>query len=184
MYTLADVVVWSQVALSQKLKAGFVTDQVAGKWFSRLSALPEFSQAAAKYELALKGDSKAAPAGGEKQANKAPKEKAEKKAAEKIQEVAISKVGLGYFRYHIAQGVAKISEYTPEQVYPLLETPKSLEHGDFALPMPKLNSIKKIPGNPATLCSEWAAKVCHTGPLAILLGFGFFFCQKLTSLVL
>ena len=145
-YTLADVVVWSVVATSPKLRTNFVGDQLAGKWFSRLAALPEFSQAAQKLNVSLKAESKQT----EKQTA------SQKKAAAPI---VMESSGFGHFKIHIAEKMALLSDYTVEQFYSLLEAPKVAEHGDLAIPVPSLSKFKKVAGNPAALATEWAAKV-------------------------
>ena len=59
------------------------------------------------------------------------------------------------FKTIIAEKVSAISGADPTLIYKSLEAPRSSDHGDFAIAVPKL----RVKGNPAALAKEWAGKV-------------------------
>ena len=67
--------------------------------------------------------------------------------------------GTSYFRVQAANHLAPLLQITPQQVFEVLEAPRQSEHGDIALPVPRLNKFSKVKGNPAELAAQIAAKV-------------------------
>jgi hypothetical protein len=59
------------------------------------------------------------------------------------------------FKNIIADKVSAISGADPTLIYKSLEAPRSPDHGDFAIAVPKL----RVKGNPAALAKDWAGKV-------------------------
>lgn len=59
------------------------------------------------------------------------------------------------FKNIIAEKLANISGADPALIHRSLEAPRSPDHGDFAVAIPKL----RVKGNPAALAKEWAGKV-------------------------
>ncbi|EFA78048.1 arginyl-tRNA synthetase [Heterostelium album PN500] len=62
------------------------------------------------------------------------------------------------FEKEIASQFSKLTDIPEEQLLQCIETPKNKDMADLALPVPKLNRFKKLPGNPAQLATEYAAK--------------------------
>ncbi|KAG2175965.1 hypothetical protein INT44_000443 [Umbelopsis vinacea] len=59
------------------------------------------------------------------------------------------------FKAIIAEKVSAISGADATLIYKSLEAPRSSDHGDFAIAVPKL----RVKGNPAALAKEWAGKI-------------------------
>jgi len=59
------------------------------------------------------------------------------------------------FKNIISEKLANISGADPALIHKALEAPRSPDHGDFAVAVPKL----RVKGNPAALAKEWAAKI-------------------------
>jgi arginyl-tRNA synthetase len=64
---------------------------------------------------------------------------------------------LDSFRNAIASQMALLTGVDPKLIWDMIEEPKTKEHGDFAVPIPRL----RLKGNPVQLCKEFAEKV-HT----------------------
>jgi arginyl-tRNA synthetase len=62
---------------------------------------------------------------------------------------------LDSFKNIIAEKVNALCGADLSLIHRSLEAPRSPDHGDFALAVPKL----RIKGNPAALAKEWAGKV-------------------------
>ena len=71
----------------------------------------------------------------------------------------VHRSGMNFFRLQAAEALAPQLNLTLEQTYEVLEAPKHAEHGDIALPVPKLNRFTKLKGNPAQLATEIATQV-------------------------
>ncbi|KAI8340647.1 hypothetical protein BC941DRAFT_371019 [Chlamydoabsidia padenii] len=60
---------------------------------------------------------------------------------------------LDIFRLRIATQLSKVTQIEPAVIYRAIDIPRQLDHGDFALALPRL----RVKGNPAQLAKEWAA---------------------------
>ncbi|KAI8083034.1 uncharacterized protein BX664DRAFT_284905 [Halteromyces radiatus] len=60
---------------------------------------------------------------------------------------------LDVFRVRIANQLAKVTDIDPAVIYKAIDIPRQLDHGDFALALPRL----RVKGNPVQLAKEWAA---------------------------
>lgn len=65
---------------------------------------------------------------------------------------------LDIFKLRIASQLAKVTQIAPEVIYRAIDIPRQLDHGDFALALPRL----RVKGNPAQLAKEWAAAFVQT----------------------
>ncbi|ORZ26210.1 hypothetical protein BCR42DRAFT_364889 [Absidia repens] len=60
---------------------------------------------------------------------------------------------LDIFRIRIATQLSSVTNIDPATIYRAIDIPRQLDHGDFALALPRL----RVKGNPAQLAKEWAA---------------------------
>lgn len=60
---------------------------------------------------------------------------------------------LDIFRSRIAAKLAGISKIDPTVIYNAIDVPRQLDHGDFAVALPRL----RVKGNPVQLAKDWAA---------------------------
>ena len=103
-----------------------------------------------------KGGEKSGEKSGEKGGNKQPKEK--KVEEKKPEESYIDSLGYGFFKLTISDEMQKLTNVDSKSIYGILEGPRNPEHGDVALPVPRLNQFGKLAGSPANLATEWAEK--------------------------
>ncbi len=62
---------------------------------------------------------------------------------------------LSKIRMHVASKLGSLLDKPAEELWPMLERPKNEQHGQFALPIPRV----RLPGNPAALAVEIAEKI-------------------------
>ncbi|KAI9308565.1 hypothetical protein BJ944DRAFT_156045 [Cunninghamella echinulata] len=60
---------------------------------------------------------------------------------------------LDIFRSRIARQLAGVTNIDPVVIYNAIDIPRQLDHGDFALALPRL----RVKGNPVQLAKDWAA---------------------------
>jgi hypothetical protein len=63
------------------------------------------------------------------------------------------------FKEAIAEQMAILVELPKEEIVGMIECPRDMKKGDFAIPVPKFNKLKKFPGNPNEWAAKWAAEV-------------------------
>eukprot|EP01133_Synstelium_polycarpum_P008033 gene8033-9437_t len=65
---------------------------------------------------------------------------------------------MSLFEQEIAKQLAEFTEIPADQVIQCIEVPKNRDVADYAVPIPKMNRFKKLPGNPAQLATDFAAR--------------------------
>jgi hypothetical protein len=72
--------------------------------------------------------------------------------------------GTNFFRVEAARLLAQHVPVPAHQLYEVLEAPRQADHGDLALPVPRLNKFTKLAGNPADIATKIAADVRRPAP--------------------
>ena len=89
-----------------------------------------------------------------------------------ISEIALtSPRGFNRFRVALAERIQKLlPRGEVKEIIELLEAPKNPEHGDFALPMPRVMKMADLKGSPIELAKKWANEVSFGYTLILLPG--------------